>query len=85
VVSHRDPGVANWLDTTGQPEGFMALRWAYSVKPPQDEWPTVVARKIGFDAIRSALPPGTRTVSDAERRERIRIRRAHAQRRYRQF
>jgi hypothetical protein len=85
VIAHRDPGVANWLDTTGQPEGFMALRWAYSEKPPQAEWPTVTARKLRLDEIRAALPSSTRSVSDAERRERIRVRREHVQRRYRQF
>lgn len=85
VVAHRDPGVPNWLDTTGQPEGFMALRWAYSEKPPRDEWPTVGVEKIGFDAIRTRLPASTRTLSAAERSERIRIRREHVQRRYRQF
>jgi hypothetical protein len=63
----------------------MALRWAYSEKPPQAEWPTVAARKVRVGEIRSALPAGTRTVSADERRERIRIRQAHVQRRYRQF
>jgi hypothetical protein len=85
VIAHRDPGVANWLDTTGQPEGFMALRWAYSEKPPQEQWPTVVARKLRFDEIRAALPATTRTVSADERRARIRVRQEHVQRRYRQF
>ena len=85
VIAHRDPGVPNWLDTTGQPEGFMALRWAYPEKPPHDEWPTVAVVKVGFDAIRAHLPAGTRSVSAAERRERIRVRREHVQRRYRQF
>jgi len=85
VVAHRDPGVPNWLDTTGQPEGFMALRWAYSEKPPQADWPTVIARKVRFDEVRAALPATTRSVSAGERRERIRVRREHVQRRYRQF
>jgi hypothetical protein len=63
----------------------MALRWAYSEKPPQADWPTVVARKVRFDEIRAALPATTRSVSAGERRERIRVRREHVQRRYRQF
>jgi Protein of unknown function (DUF1214) len=85
VVAHRDPGVPNWLDTTGQPEGFMALRWAYSEKPPQEKWPTVVARKLRFEEIRAALPASTRSVTTDERRARIRVRQEHVQRRYRQF
>ena len=27
VVSERDPGVANWLETCGHPQGVMMLRW----------------------------------------------------------
>jgi hypothetical protein len=83
VVAHRDPGVPNWLDTTGLPAGFMSLRWTYS-EPPA-ELPTPRVEKVPFDAIRSRLPPGVRSVSEAERREAIRIRQAHVQRRYRQY
>ncbi|HEX7739962.1 MAG TPA: hypothetical protein VF426_09985 [Marmoricola sp.] len=27
VISARNPGVANWLETTGHPQGVMMLRW----------------------------------------------------------
>ncbi len=27
VISERDPGVANWLETCGHPQGVMMLRW----------------------------------------------------------
>jgi hypothetical protein len=85
VIAHRDPGVPNWVDTTGHREGFMAARWAYAEKPPRERWPSIRARKVGFDAIRAQLPPGVRSVTAEERREQIRIRQAHVQRRYRQF
>jgi hypothetical protein len=85
VIAHRDPGVPNWLDTTGHREGFMAPRWAYTEKPPQERWPTIRATKVPFDQIRKHLPASTRTVSAEERREQIRIRQEHVQRRYRQF
>jgi hypothetical protein len=84
VIAHRDPGVPNWLDTTGHPEGFMAPRWAYFEKPPPEIWPTITATKVRFDEIRRHLPAGTRTVSAAERREAIRIRQLHVQRRFSQ-
>ena len=84
VIAHRDPGVPNWLDTTGHPEGFMAPRWAYFEKPPPETWPTITATKLRFDEIREHLPAGTRTVSPAERREAIRIRQLHVQRRFSQ-
>jgi len=85
VIAHRDPGVPNWLDTTGHSVGFMSPRWSYSVQPPKQQWPTIRARKVRFDHVRDAIHPRTRTVSPQERAERIAIRRRHVQRRYRSF
>jgi hypothetical protein len=85
VIAHRDPGVPNWLDTTGHPEGFMSPRWAYSQTPPPEQWPSIAARKVPFAEIRKHLPEGTRSVSAAERREQIRIRQAHVLKRFRSF
>jgi hypothetical protein len=83
VVAHRDPGVPNWLDTTGHPEGFMGLRWVYPERP--DRLPTLKVAKTPFEKIRQHLPAGVRSVSPEERREQIRIRQRHVQRRYRQY
>jgi hypothetical protein len=33
VVSERDPGIANWLETTGHPRGVMMLRWQRLTRP----------------------------------------------------
>jgi hypothetical protein len=85
VVAHRDPGVANWLDTTGHPEGFLTPRWAYSETPPPESWPRISAVKVGFDEISQHLHADTRRVSPEERREQIAIRQRHVQRRYRAF
>ncbi len=83
VIAHHDPMVPNWLDTTGQPEGFMALRWTYSEKPKQ--LPVLKVVKVALDAVRAHLPADVRAVSVEERREQIRIRQEHVQRRYRQY
>ena len=85
VVAHRDPGVPNWLDTTGHAEGFLTPRWAYSETPPTERWPRITAKKVPFDEIRKHLHEDTRRVSPEERREQIRIRQRHVQRRYRVF
>ena len=85
VIAHRDPGVPNWLDTTGHREGFMTPRWAFSETPPQEQWPSITAKKVRFDEIREHLPDSTRTVSPEERRDQIRERQLHVQRRYRVF
>jgi hypothetical protein len=34
VVSPRDPGVANWIDTGGRLEGYMIVRWVLADRPP---------------------------------------------------
>jgi len=83
VVAHADPGVPNWLDTTGLAEGFLSLRWSYSSLP--EKMPVLRVRKVRFDEIRSTLPASTRTVGAEERREAIRNRQKHVQRRYRQY
>jgi hypothetical protein len=85
VIAHRDPGVPNWLDTTGHPEGFMAPRWAYSQTPPAEQWPSIAAKKVPFEEIRKHLPESTRSVTPGERREQIRIRQAHVNKRFRCF
>lgn len=85
VVAHRDPGVQNWIDTTGLPRGFLSHRWAYSELPPEKDWPKISARKIRFDEILGAFPADQPRVTPEERREVIRIRRRHVQKRFRVF
>ncbi|MEY2478042.1 MAG: hypothetical protein QOG87_3357 [Actinomycetota bacterium] len=82
VVAHHDPGVPNWIDTTGLEVGFMTHRWTYS-KPPEP-LPTAEVTKVEFNEIRAHLQDATGTVTAGERREQIRIRQEHVQRRFRQ-
>jgi len=82
VVAHRDPGVPNWLDTTGLREGFMTVRWTYPERPAR--LPATRVEKIRFADVAARLPAGVRRVDAAERRARIALRQAHVQRRYRQ-
>jgi hypothetical protein len=85
VVAHRDPGVQNWIDTTGLPRGFLSHRWAYSTLPPESEWPNISARKVRFDEVRGCFPSDMPILTPAERRKAIGIRQQHVQRRYRVF
>ena len=82
VVAHEDPGVPNWLDTTGIRSGFISPRWTYSEAP--SELPTITAKVVPFASVREHLPP-TRTMTQDERDERIRLRQVHVQRRFRQY
>lgn len=62
VISARDPGVANWLDTAGHSNGAMILRCVRT-----ETAPTPTARVVKFDDVLSALPPDTAKVSAGER------------------
>ena len=76
VIAHRDPGIPNWLDTAGYPEGMIQYRWIWTKTNPQPS-----LRRVRFDEIRKVLPAGTPTVTPEERRCRIAGRQAHVGRR----
>lgn len=69
VVSHRDPGVANWVDACGVTEGDMIMRWLYV-----DAKPEVEVQRIAFDQLQNQLPADTRRVSADQRKEALRKR-----------
>jgi hypothetical protein len=83
VIAHRDPGVANWLETTQVPVGFMTFRWTYA-EPPA-EVPVVTVAKVMLDDVPRLLGADGRSASEDERQHAIRARRAHVHRRYRQY
>jgi hypothetical protein len=85
VVAHRDPGVQNWLDTTGLPRGYLSHRWAYSEIPEEKNWPTIKAKKIRFGQISEFMPGDMPRLSAEQRSEVIRVRQKHVQKRYRVF
>jgi hypothetical protein len=74
VISARDPGVHNWLDTAGNPKGAVQGRWLDC-----DERPLPIMRKVKFAEIRGLFPSDTRTVSAAAREAALRERRLRAQ------
>lgn len=76
VISAKDPGVVNWLDTSGYPTGSIQGRWLECGATPI---PTL--RKVPFDEVRQLLPSDTPTVTLAEREQIIRQRRADLQQR----
>lgn len=66
VIAHRDPGVANWLDTGGVRSGLFMGRWKEAAATPA---PPVV-RIVPFDRIAAELPAGT-ALCTADDRTRI--------------
>jgi hypothetical protein len=76
VVSARDPGTANWLDTAGYQRGLVQGRWTGCPTPPE-----ISARKIALADLPKILPPGAAKVTPAEREALIRERRFRLQQR----
>ena len=55
VISERNPGIANWLETSGHPQGVMMLRWQrLSRSLDAADGPTVEV--VPFDSLAERLP-----------------------------
>jgi hypothetical protein len=81
VLSLRDPGLHNWIDTAGLHEGWMLLRWQ---GVPSSTDPATLARAVRvvkLAALASALPPGVPAIELQGRRAQMAARIAdHARR-----
>lgn len=78
VISHRDPGVPNWLDTAGHEEGSLGIRWMLA-----DHVPETKTRVVKLSELSSALPENARRFDPAKRPEEIQRRRIAVDRRFR--
>jgi hypothetical protein len=85
VISHEDPGFANWLDTTGLEHGFVTFRASYAQPPEQALWPRVEARRVDLEELNDCLPDDAPRRGPKEREQDILMRHRHVQRRYRQY
>jgi hypothetical protein len=77
VIARADPGVANWLDTVGNPKGVALLRWYFT-----DSYPTPAARVVRIADLRAESPQETVWVTPEERRRALDDRRAAVMKRY---
>jgi hypothetical protein len=78
VISQRDPGVQNWLDTEGRRAGLVTYRWVFSRTKPAP-----VSRVVKLTELREQLPETTPAFGPTDRREQIARRRAAVARRFR--
>ena len=74
VISARDPGVPNWLDTGGLERGVIQGRWKKCSSAPLP-----MVTKVKIDELRKHLPTETPVVTAAARDEQIRLRRKSVQ------
>lgn len=85
VVAHQDPGVPNWLDTSGHAEGFLTARWTYTDTPDEADWPVISGYKLPFADVLSRLPADTPSISPEQRRANLAMRQRHVTKRFRAF
>jgi hypothetical protein len=78
VVSSRDPGVHNWVDTTGLQQGTMVLRWQ---GVPLGNVPSVSGQVVDLSNLSSVLPAGTVFVTPSQRAVQLAQREAGFERR----
>jgi hypothetical protein len=76
VISPKDPGVPNWLDTAGYSSGAIQGRWNECSATPIPS-----LRKIAVADVRQTLPPDTPTVTPSQREQAVRDRRSQLQQR----
>jgi hypothetical protein len=78
VLAHHDPGVANWLDTTGRPTALLNYRhfWGAPLPKPQTQ-------VVPFDTVWDVLPADTPTVDRDQRAGQMQARRQHLAWRFR--
>ncbi|PTR29016.1 uncharacterized protein DUF1214 [Rhodococcus sp. OK519] len=79
VVAHRDPGVANWLDTAGNELTRCVYRWWLA---SDADLPAPTVRKVKFADVLAQLPAATVRVDADERRTVLGRRRAAVLKRY---
>lgn len=77
VIAHEDPGVLNWLDPAGHPEGLIHTRYQRSGNSPPIE-----TQLVKLAELRDHLPADSPSVDIAARAEALKARRAHAAKRY---
>ena len=78
IISPRDLGVQNWLDTSGWSQGSICARWTHCTENPHEVSTTVVK----FDEIDQHLPVDTSRIDSEERKRVIALRQAAISRRY---
>lgn len=76
VVSARDPGIVNWVQTDGLRDLLPMIRWQGLPERQQGEGPVHRLDIVPFDRIAAHLPDGVERMDAQERQARLDARRA---------
>ena len=79
VISHRDPGIQNWLDTESHSQGLIMMRWQGTSTAPAK---APFMKLVKFDALDELLPENTPKFSAAERARQISARQLAVKKRF---
>jgi len=71
VVSKQDPGVANWLDTTGLQQPRIIQRWQRVNPSGPDGPPSITGKLVKLADLAANLPAGVPTVTPSERQQQL--------------
>lgn len=82
VVAHHDPGVHNWLDTTGVRQTLWGQRWQSFPGGVAKEAPTIETKLVRLDDLEKNLPAGVRRIDAAGRKAQIEARQTGVASRY---
>ena len=86
MLSAEDPGVENWIDTSGLSQGLIALRLQgkeTNFTEEELEYPKLdVVPFATVKDVKDKLPADTPNYDNAERIMQLRLRQAHVRRRY---
>lgn len=85
VVSAKDPGVPNWLDTTGLQSGYLTMRSLWQQAPEAGAETALSCQRVSMTELPALLPESTPEVTELARRKQIMLRQQHVARRYRQY
>lgn len=83
VISIKDPGVHNWIDTVGLHEPRFWMRWHMSKNnPAPGKGPWIKGQLVKLDELKHVLPAETKWVTPEERRQQLAERLAEFNLRY---
>ena len=75
IVSHEDPGIANWLANRGATQGYLFLRWQ-GIQTPLTADDQPVAKVVLLEELAFELPFTTSRVTASERKSALLERRS---------
>ena len=75
VISKQDPGIHNWIDTTGLNHPKIMLRWQQLPREMAQAEPAIESKLVSMNRLDSQLPDFVKRVSAKERKQQLADRR----------